>query len=185
MLTQRIQWKPSGSPNVFSYEIEYSDTDLLGPYSVLGVVYHQIPGPDYIDSTGVFFKDDAEVPYRYYRMYVLDQFGNRTPPTPPFKADGPVLNLPPLNILPLDENTGGVDRLRYITDGGNPVGGATIRVYKKQDYDAKQYSLVQGITKTNAFGRWEQPIFVEYGLTYTIVYQKPNEFGPDKVEITV
>jgi len=86
----------------------------------------------------------------------------------------------------INHNTGGdADNLRYVTAGGDPVAGATIRAYKKADYDAGNLSLVQAITYTDNNGRWAVPVYLPTGNTYTIVFEKQGSYGPDAQEVLV
>lgn len=87
------------------------------------------------------------------------------------------------NTVQLDEDYGATDALRYMTPGGTPIEDAQIRVYLKSDYDAGALSTPVGLSKTNAFGRWHNPVLVSPGFTYTIQFFKPNNFGPDVTEV--
>ena len=87
------------------------------------------------------------------------------------------------NTVQLDEDYGAVDALRYMTPGGSPIENAQIRVYYKADYDAGALSSPVGLSQTNAYGRWANPILVLPGYSYAIQFFKPNDFGPDKVEV--
>ena len=87
------------------------------------------------------------------------------------------------NTVKVDHDYGATDALRYMTPGGSPIESAQIRVYYKSDYDAGHLDTPVGVSQTNAFGRWANPILVLPGLTYTVQFFKPNEFGPDKTEI--
>lgn len=187
MVTQRIRWFPVTTPNVIAYEIIKSDTGISGEYTTLTQVLHQIPGSNWDSNLGCFFYDDIEIPYRYYRLRTLDQYGNTaedSAPTP-FQANNDPVKAPALHFIALTENTGGQNNYKYVTSGGTPVEGATIRVYKKIDWDTRRTSKVVGSSLTNATGGWAHPVFVEPGETYTIVWSKLNEYGPDTAEVTV
>lgn len=187
MATQRIKWKPGTTPNIIAYDVLKSDTGIAGDYTSLVQILHQIPGTNYDTEGGFFFYDDEEISYRYYRLRVLDRFGNTAEdeaPTP-FKAGSDPVEVPTLHFIALDADTTGQNNLQYVSQGGTPVEGATVRVYKKIDWDTNQLASVVGSTITNAGGTWLNPVFVEPGETYTIVYHKTNEFGPDTTEVTV
>ena len=186
MATQQIKWFPANSPNVIAYEIIYSDTGIDGPYETRTQILHQVPGTNW-NSAGYFFYNDQEIIYRYYRIRVLDRYGNIAEddaPTP-FKAGNDPVEVPTLYFVALTENTGGTNNLQYVSTGGTPIGDAAIRVYNKLDYDLRNLSKVVGTTITTATGAWLSPVFVEPGNTYTIVINKTNEYGPDTVEVTV
>lgn len=89
------------------------------------------------------------------------------------------------NTVKLDHNYNLSDALRYVTPGGSGIGEAQVRVYKKEDFDAGRLDAPVGITMTKADGRWVMPVLVNPGYTYTVQFYKPNEYGPDKIEVTV
>lgn len=187
MATQIIKWKPGTGPNVIAYEILSSDTGRDGEYTTLAQVLHQIPGANYDDTGGFFYYTDTEVPYRYYRLRILDRYGNVAEdevPTP-FQAGNDPIEVPTLHFVALTADTTGSNNLQYVSQGGTPIEGATIRVYRKIDWDTNQLSKVVGSTVTTSAGTWMNPVFVEPGETYTIVYTKANEYGPNTVEVTV
>jgi len=187
MATQRIKWLPSTSPNVIAYEILYSDEGRDAAYSRLALVLSQIPGPNWDTPGSFFYYDDVEIIYRYYRIRVLDRYGNITEddaPTP-FKAGNDPVATPNLNYVALTENSGGQNNLQYVTRGGTPVTGASIRVYKKIDWDTRNLAAVVGTTLTTATGGWAAPVFAAAGETYVVVFEKTYEYGTDTAEITV
>jgi hypothetical protein len=82
----------------------------------------------------------------------------------------------------VDHNTGGVDTLRYVHEGV-AIGGASVRAYVKADYDAGTYTI-RGQTTTKSDGRWVSALYLNSGITYYVVFNKPDSYGPDKVEVT-
>jgi len=86
----------------------------------------------------------------------------------------------------VDHNYGGTDNLTYIVDGGAAVEDAIVQAFLKTDYDAgnRTRNYVKGETRTDANGRWDDPLRLD-PATYVIVFYKPNEYGPDIAEITV
>ncbi len=183
---QAIYWKPTTSPNVVAYEILYSDTGIAGPYARRDLVLSDIPSKNWDDEKGVHFYLDDEVPYRYYRLRVYDRYGNIAEddaPTP-FQANNNAVQAPKLHYVALGVDNSDPDKYKYVTPGGNPIRGATVRVYRKIDWVTHQLDKVVGTTETDPFGKIP-PIFVEPGETYTLVYHKPYEYGPDTMEVTV
>lgn len=75
--------------------------------------------------------------------------------------------------------------LAYKTAGGSPIAGAQVRVYQKSVYDTGNLGSPIGVTTTNANGEWTQPVLVPPGFEYVVRFEKPNEYGPDVVVITV
>lgn len=187
MTTQQIKWLPNTAPNIVAYEILKSDTGINGEYTVHVQILHQIPGSNYNEKDGYFFYNDTEISYRYYRIHTLDRYGNTAEdeaPTP-FQAGNDPVETPTMHTSALNEDTGGENNLQYVTTGGTPIDEATVRVYKKIDWDLQDLSTVVGSTITNAEGKWTSPVFAQPGETYTIVYHKPNLYGPDTTEITI
>lgn len=185
--TQTIKWYPATTPNVIAYEIWHSDNGKTGDYSLLAQVLHQIPGSNYDNEGGCFSYVDTEVSYRWYKLKILDRYGNNAEddaPTP-FKAGNEPIEAPQLHYVALDHNYHSTNLYQYISEGGTPIEEATVRVYRKIDYDTNNLSVVVGSTITTATGGWKSPVFVEPGETYTIVYNKVNAYGPDTAEVIV
>ena len=82
------------------------------------------------------------------------------------------------NVL-VNENYGGTDALRYVTPGGDPIVGAQIRLYLQSDYVANRLTAPVGVTVTNQFGRWTNPLLVLPGYTYVVTFLQPGMYGPD------
>jgi hypothetical protein len=79
--------------------------------------------------------------------------------------------------IPINQDTGGTDNLRYVDESGNGVGDANILIYLATDWPADP-SAVQATAMTGADGRWLAPAFVQQG-TYLAVFTKVGIDGPD------
>lgn len=79
--------------------------------------------------------------------------------------------------IPINQNTGGTDNLRYVDSSGNGVEGANILVYLAGDWPGNP-DQVQAAADTGPDGRWLAPAFVQHG-TYVAVFAKPGADGPD------
>lgn len=90
------------------------------------------------------------------------------------------------NVVYVDHNFGGDDALSYWDSCDRGIVGATVKAYKKSDYDAGNTSdqYVQAQTTTTADGRFLQALPLCQGVQYVLVYEKPGQFGPDTVEVT-
>ena len=77
------------------------------------------------------------------------------------------------------------DNFRYVAPNGEPIDAAEIYVFKKSEYTSDSLDNALGRTLTNAEGRWVSPIPVQAGDTYTIVFFKGSEYGPDVAEVAV
>lgn len=89
------------------------------------------------------------------------------------------------NTVAVDHNYGSPDSMRYMTPGGSPINEAQVRVYYKTDYDAGIKTTPIAVTQTNAYGRWENVVHLFVGNTYVIELSLTNQYGPNKVEITL
>lgn len=85
----------------------------------------------------------------------------------------------------LHTDYGGIDQLRLEDENGEPVEGATIRVFTKLEFDTNGLDNPIGVTATNANGRWVNPVFVNSGDTYVVHYQDDAQIGPVSVEVMV
>lgn len=188
MSTQTVRWLPPSAPNIVGYRLLASDTGPDGPFVQLVAFIPNVQMGDYWDTdAGCFKYEDLEISYRLYRLNTLDSSGNvfGDPGAAPFPPNNDPVRVPVPNVWPLDQNTGGAGALRYVTPDGVPVGGATVRVYTKANWDARRFNLVLGLTKTDVLGDWLSPIFVEPGNSFVVQYELPNVWGPDTLEITV
>lgn len=79
--------------------------------------------------------------------------------------------------IPVDETFGGTSNdptpLAFLTASGGGIGGATIYVYVKTEYASLGRSAtVRGWTSTLDNGFWASDIYLNHGVTYTVVYTK-------------
>lgn len=112
----------------------------------------------------------------------------------PEEAENDKLELAKLNALPttgdgavpVNHNYGGTDALRYVTSSGAGIGDASVRAYLAVDYTAghTEPSFVIATTTTGADGRWRQTLMLDTA-TYTFVFYKLQQFGPDTATIVV
>lgn len=94
--------------------------------------------------------------------------GAAVPAQPPFS-----------NTKKIDQDYPLANDMTYQTPGGSPIENAQVRLYYKSDYIAGKLDKPIGITMTDAYGKWRQPILVIPGYTYVARLEKANEFGPD------
>jgi len=187
-MTQRVSWLPATTPRVAAYQLVSSDTGADAAFTPLSPLIANVQaGGNWDAEAGVFFYDDVVAPFRLYRLIAVDAFGTpfETSGQAPFSAGNDPVKAPVPETFPIDHNTGGVDALRYVDPNGAPISDATVRVYDKAKWDAKLYSQVAGLVKTDAQGRWLSPIFVPPGTTYVVQLQRPNDWGPNTVEVVI
>lgn len=128
----------------------------------------------YVYQVAVTLSDSTYFAAIPWEPFDLNLGGVAEPPQPAFD-----------NTVQLDHNWNLPDSLKYVSQGGTPIGDAQVRVYYKSDYDAGKLNQPVGITQTDAFGRWKNPVLVLPGYTYTVQFFLPNQFGPDAVEVIV
>ncbi len=87
----------------------------------------------------------------------------------------------------VDHNTGGADNLRYTTAGGVPVDDAIIEAYQctAVQYDAGSRGAVKARSRTKTDGRWEWPVYLDSGFTYTIAFYKQGQYSVSRAQITI
>ncbi len=86
----------------------------------------------------------------------------------------------------IDENTGGTDHLRYVYNSQG-IDNADIKIYLKSDYDAgnRSNSYIKAQSRTKVDGRWQWPVYLDSGFTYTVVFYKQGVYHTSTVEITI
>ena len=85
----------------------------------------------------------------------------------------------------LSHDTTSNDAYRYVAPNGDPIASADVYVFKKSEYSSDRLDLAIGKTITDPQGRWVAPIPVPAGDTYTILFFKSSEFGPDTSDVVV
>jgi hypothetical protein len=86
----------------------------------------------------------------------------------------------------VNQDYGGTNTLTYVTSVGQGIDNASIRIYLTSEYEAgnRGIEFIIAATTTNVDGHWIQSAMLD-PETYTIIFYKQNEFGPDRVDITV
>ena len=81
---------------------------------------------------------------------------------------------------------GGTDALSYQACGACGVEGATILAFTKASWDAGARTAAQAVasTQTTTLGRWVWALCLDPG-DYVLLAEKPGEFDPDTMELTV
>ncbi len=84
----------------------------------------------------------------------------------------------------VDHDTGGADTYTVVDSGASPVGDVQIKAFLKSEYDASTFTI-RAFTTTADDGTWRTPIYLDSGLTYTLLFEKPNAYGPATAELTI
>lgn len=148
-------------PNAPALSLTFVATDTSA--IATGLYYYQVM---------VTLADGSPLPVITWSPFELTLGGAATTPIPPFD-----------NTVKINQDYQLPGDLSYFTPGGSPIQGAQIRLYYKTDYDAGNLASPIGVTMTDANGGWLNPILVPPGYTFTVRFEKPNEWGPDTVEI--
>ena len=148
------------------------------------VVASKTPANWKADLKKYFVDDESGTRDSRYQVYALtseDVVLGTSDIFRPMDAQGTQI----LTRIPIDHNYGGDDALQAVASGGAPISALTIYLYKKVDFDGGNKTLPVGITETDAQGRWKNPIYVDPGLDYVLVYEKKQAFGPTSLVLTV
>jgi hypothetical protein len=178
-----IKWLPSTEIDIASYKIERGPA-ATGPFSYLTTILHDITDTTIFDGTHFFYQDTTGTATDWYRLIAVDTSGLESQPSVPFAVASPPPATPP-ETVGLTHNYGGVNNLQPVDPSGNPIEGVQIRVYFKTDYDANILNNPIGVTLSDSKGQWGTPIFVAPGFDYVIHFEKPGEFGPSTINLTV
>lgn len=180
----RVRWDPSTDPQTDHYEVQRAETPSSA-FTMVALVPHQIPGPDYDGVLRKFKYDDYDGTVdMYYRVIGATAQGLAVSDSAIFQvggAQGAGLD----TRLKVDHNYGGVDLLRYTTAGGTPIPNAQIKIFRQVDYSVGRNDLAIASSETDPDGRWVVPVFLEPGMNYVVYFFKSGLYGPDITIITV
>lgn len=180
----KIIWPANPESDIANYEVQRA-TAAGGAYALVATVLPDIAGPNYDPAAGVFFYVDPEGgPTDWYRLVAVDTLGARSAPSAPFQAttsDPPSIAA----TAKLDQDYGGRNALRYQNTAGTPIEGAVVRVFRQSDFMAGDTSVPLGVTMTDSFGRWIDPVFVAPGFSYVVQFHLEGQYGPNHVTVVV
>lgn len=95
-MSVRITWSPNTEVDVLSYRVEKS-VSAGGPWGLLASVPSQVPGPNWDPTDEVFFfYDPTGTEGSWFRLVAVDNVGQRSAPTTPFRAGQFPLTAPTL-----------------------------------------------------------------------------------------
>ena len=183
-MANRVYFSPPlyASPSRYEVSVAASATAVWNLY---GYIPHEIPGPNWEDPPGRLFFDDASgtdaTVYRVKALGPLDEVLADSGPFQPDVAVGAALAA----RAKVDHNFGAIDALQFVTESGAAIPEAQIRIFKKPDFDAGRRDVPLFIIETRADGRWKRPVYLEPGMSYTLLFDKPSAFSSDPVIIVV
>ena len=159
-----LQFTTVANPASLAFEVDAAVLDLtFAPADTsalaLGLYFYQVQ---------ITLTDGGVLDVIPWDLLDLNLGGAATPTPPVFT-----------NTVKINEDYPLTGDMQYMTPGGSPIVNAQVRLYYKSDYDAGNLASPIGITMTNEYGKWRQPILVLPGFTYIARLEKPYEFGPD------
>ena len=84
----------------------------------------------------------------------------------------------------VDHNYPTANALRAVNADGDPVEGATVRIYTLTKYLAHDTDTWVGMTTTDIEGFWVAPIILPDAQSWAVHFEKYSSYGPVHVEIT-
>lgn len=182
-MTTRIYWAPPNDATPTYYEVLSAPT-VTGTFALAAVVNDVRPGPSWDDAKARFFYDDAQGDdHTVYRVLMYDQTG---------LVDDTGIFQPPRSFAAalatkqvVNHDFGGKDNLKVVAPNGVGIAGAVIRVYLKPDYDAGHLDVPLFAVECDGEGKWKTPVYLDVGMTYTLLVEKKGSFQSKAVEINV
>ena len=156
-----------------------------GVWNTFGYIPHEIPSGNWDAAASRFFFDDPSgTDASVYRVKALDSLDQVLADTGPFQPDV-AITATLATRAKVDHNFGTIDALQFVTESGAPIPNATIRIFRSPDFDAGLRDVPLFIAETRADGRWVRPVYLEPGMNYTLLFDKPAAFSSQPVVITV
>lgn len=153
--------------------------------TLLASVPHTIPGPYWLPLQRRFsFEDPQGTDSTIYRVKAIGPSGELYGDTGPFQPSA-VVAARLATRKRVDHDYGAPNALAYQTRAGVGVPDATIRIFTAADWDAGRRTVALFVSETDNQGRWKVSCWLEPGLDYVVVFEKPSAFGPDSLRITV
>lgn len=168
-MSNTITW--SAPPTPPDHYLLYSADDYLSPFSLLA----SLTATTYTDVNGT----SSSV----YKIQAINSAGAIVSDSGAFQArENFAANL--TTLVKVDTDYQSINNLRY-EYGSTGIPEADVRVYQKPDYDAGRTDVPLFVIQTDATGRLSTPVYLEPGMSYTLVYSKKNAYGPNIKNITV
>ena len=84
----------------------------------------------------------------------------------------------------IDHNYPLEDELLVVDENDDPVEGVHIQIFEYTAFQAGDIDTWVGETTSDIEGKWVDPIEVNDGETYVVLFQRYTEYGPTHVEVT-
>lgn len=183
-MANRVYFSPPQYASPSRYEVSVA-ASATAVWNLYGYIPHEIPGPNWDAATQRFFFDDASgTDATVYRVKALGPIDEVLADSGPFQPDVAVAATLAARAK-VDHNFGAIDALQFVTESGAAIPEAQIRIFKKPDFDAGRRDVPLFIIETRVDGRWKRPVYLEPGMSYTLLFDKPSAFSSDPVVIVV
>ena len=60
-----------------------------------------------------------------------------------------------------------------------------MRLFRRPDFEAGRRDVPLYVVQTRADGRWTRPVYLEPGMDYTLIFDKPAAYISQATHITV
>lgn len=183
-MANRVYFSPPQYVVPVRYQVFIAAT-ATSVWNTFGYIPHEIPGPNWDAATSRFFFDDPTgTDATVYRVKALDSLDQVLADTGPFQPDVAITATLAARAK-VDHNYGGIDNLRFVTESGASIPDANIRIFRSPDFDAGLRDIPLFIIQTRVDGRWERPVYLEPGMNYTLLFDKPSAYSSEPIVITV
>lgn len=183
-MANRVHFQPPQYATPERYEITVAAT-ATSVWNAFGYIPHEVPGPNWQEPPGRFFFDDPSgTDTTVYRVKALGPSGEVLADSGPFQPEVATEALLKARAK-VDHHYGGLDALQFVTDTGVPIPDAEIRIFKTPDFEAGRRDVPLYVVKTRIDGRWERPVYLDPGMSYTLLFDKPAAYVSQPVSIMV
>lgn len=180
-MAQRIYFEPLSELTPSRYEV-FTVSGMDETW--LAAFPNQIPGPYWLDATRRFtFEDPLGTDRTIYRVRALGPSGELYGDSGPFQPSAAVAASLQSRVR-VDHNYLFTNNLQCVTRGGVGVPDVTLRVFRASDWDAGRRDAALYVTATGPNGLWKTSLWLEPGLEFVLLAEKPGSFGPDETRLT-
>lgn len=173
-MSQRVYWYPPTDLTPDTYTLHYYDG---GTERKLAEIPNAVPGPYWEPQARRFSLEDPQgTDTTIYRVRALGPGGalyGDTGPFQPSAATGARMS----TRVKVDSDFGGVNELQMVTPEGQPIPDAQVRFFLATEWDANRRDVAMYVVNTNAQGRMKEPVWLEPGLEYVVLFERTGAPG--------
>jgi hypothetical protein len=179
-----VTWSPNPPADSIVSYILNSSTSSSGPWALVSTIPSTQSGPYWDPVRNVYFyTDSAGTLTTWYQLIAVNSLSTDSNPSAPFQ---PISSSPgETGLVMVNQNYPTPNTLRYQTDSGCPIEGATVLIFTLSNFQTGNTSLAVATTLTDRRGNWLNPIYLPTGQTYVVEFFKNGLYGPDSTQIIV